>query len=109
LQIAREEQAIGRVLGSLVEGALRAGRRAHAETGIDNAGRSLVSVGLDLAAKSLGTLANRSVVLVGAGSMSALAATHLRRHGVGRLTIVNRSPSRAERLAATLDAQTASL
>jgi glutamyl-tRNA reductase len=35
--------------------------------------------------------------------MSSLAATTLRRHGVGALTIVNRTPSRAERLAASVD------
>jgi glutamyl-tRNA reductase len=42
LQVAREEGTVGRALGPLVEHALRAGKRAHAETGIDQAGRSLV-------------------------------------------------------------------
>jgi glutamyl-tRNA reductase len=104
LQVAREEQGVGRVLGPLVDAALRAGKRAHAETGIDDAGRSLVSVGLGLAGAGLGDWSGVSALLVGAGSMSALAGTQLRRHGVGRLTIVNRTPERAERLAASLDA-----
>src|SRR3954464_7060881 len=59
LQVAREEGTIARVLGPLVEAALHAGKRVHTETGIDRAGRSLVSVGLDLAEKSLGPLADR--------------------------------------------------
>jgi glutamyl-tRNA reductase len=102
-QVAREDAAIGRALGPLVDHALHAGKRVHAETGIDQAGRSLVSVGLDLAEQSLGGLAGRAAVVVGAGSMSALTGTTLRRRGVGQLAIVNRTPDRAERLAAALD------
>ena len=104
LQTAREEATVGRALGPLIEHALRAGKRAHAETGIDRAGRSLVSVALDLADRSLGGLSDRSTALVGAGSMSALAATSLRRRGVGSLVVVNRTPANAQRLAQSVDA-----
>ncbi|HET7530679.1 MAG TPA: glutamyl-tRNA reductase [Mycobacteriales bacterium] len=104
LQTAREEATVGRALGPLIEHALRAGKRAHAETGIDRAGRSLMSVALDLADRSLGGLSGRAATLVGAGSMSALAATTLRRRGIGRLVIVNRTPSNARRLATSVDA-----
>jgi glutamyl-tRNA reductase len=107
LQVAREEEGVGRTLGPLVDAALRTGKRAHAETGIDNAGRSLVSVGLNLAAAKVTDWQRISAVLVGAGSMSALAGSHLRRLGAGRLTIVNRTAERAHRLAATLDAEVA--
>ena len=109
LQVAREEEGVGRTLGSLAEAALRAGKRAHAETGIDDAGRSLVSVGLDLAAASVTDWSSVDAVLVGAGSMSSLAGSQLRRLGVGRLTIVNRTPERAQRLATTLDAEVAAI
>ena len=102
-QLAREQGAVGRGLGPLIDHALHAGKRVHAETGIDRAGRSLVSVGLDLAERSLGDLAGRSVVIVGAGSMSALTGTTLRRRGVGRLTIVNRTTENGRRLADALD------
>jgi glutamyl-tRNA reductase len=103
-QLAREHGAVGRGLGPLADHALRAGKRVHAETGIDRAGRSLVSVGLDRAAESLGDLAGRSVVIVGAGSMSSLTGTTLRRRGVGGLTIINRTHARGHRLAEALDA-----
>jgi glutamyl-tRNA reductase len=63
----------------------------------------LVTVGLDLAEQSVGELRGRAAVVVGAGSMSALAGTTLRRRDVGSLVIVNRTPARAERLAASLD------
>jgi glutamyl-tRNA reductase len=102
LQVAREEAAVGRVLGPLVEHALRTGKRVHSETGIDRAGRSLVSVGLDLAERTVAGLAGRHAVLVGAGAMSALAGATLRRREVGEITVVNRTPERADRLAASL-------
>jgi glutamyl-tRNA reductase len=48
-------------------------------------------------------LAGREVLLVGAGSMSGLAGATLRRLGVGRLVVANRTPASAARLADSLD------
>ena len=50
----------------------------------------------------LNGLAGRSAVVIGAGSMGALAAAHLVRAGVGRIHVVNRSLPRAERLVQNL-------
>jgi glutamyl-tRNA reductase len=99
---ARTEQTVGRSLSPLVDQALRVGKRAHSETGIDRAGRSLVSVAIDLAAQTLGDVRGTRAVVVGAGSMSSLAATGLRDRGVADLVVVNRTPQRAERLASTV-------
>ena len=103
LNLARTERTVLRSLGAVVDHALRVGKRAHSETGIDRAGRSLVSVGVDLAERTLGGLAGRSAVVVGAGSMSSLAATELRARGIETLTIVNRTPEHAKRLAAQVE------
>jgi glutamyl-tRNA reductase len=102
LVTARAEHTIGRSLSPVVDQALRVGKRAHRETGIDRAGRSLVSVAIDLAAQTVGDLTGRRAVVVGAGSMSSLAATGLRDRGVADLVIVNRTMQRAERLAASV-------
>ncbi len=59
LKLADEHATVGRVLGELGRLALRAGKRARAETGIDRAGQSLVSVAVELA----GGLAGRDVVI----------------------------------------------
>lgn len=99
LNVARAEQTVGRSLGSVVDSALRVGKRAHSETDIDRAGRSLVCVGIGLAESSFGGLTGRHAVVVGAGSMSALAATELRARGIESISIVNRTRERAERLA----------
>jgi glutamyl-tRNA reductase len=105
LKLAEEHATVGRVLGELGRLALRAGKRARAETGIDRAGQSLVSVGIGLAATRLGGpetrgLAGRDVLVVGAGSMSTLAATTARRGGAAGIAVANRTRRHAERLAA---------
>jgi hypothetical protein len=54
LRLAGEQGAAGRVLGDLGRVALRAGKRARAETGIGRAGVSLLSLAVQLAAPGLG-------------------------------------------------------
>jgi glutamyl-tRNA reductase len=102
---AQAENTTGRVLNELVRQALRVGKRAHSETGIDRAGQSLVTVGLDLAEESVGDLSGRTALVVGAGSMAALAAATLRRRGVGRILVANRTLSHAKRTAAAVDGE----
>lgn len=102
------EEAVGTALNSLFQQGLRVGKRAHAETGIDRAGQSVVSVALDRAAESLGSLAGRSTLIVGAGSMAALAAASVRRVAGGDITVINRSVDNAGRLAKTVLGATAS-
>jgi glutamyl-tRNA reductase len=110
LRLAGEQGTLGRALSDLGSLALRAGKRAHAETGIDRAGASLVSVGLTAGAQRLAaaagregeSLSGRSVLVVGAGSMSSLAVATAARMGAGRIVVANRSGGRAQRLAATV-------
>ncbi|HUR14414.1 MAG TPA: glutamyl-tRNA reductase [Mycobacteriales bacterium] len=93
----------GRVLHELFQTALRVGKRVHAETGIDAAGQSLVTVGVQHAERVVGPLSGRPVLVVGAGSMGALAGATLRRAGVGDVVIANRTPDNAARLATSLE------
>ncbi len=99
LRAAQDAGAAGRILNELVQQATRVGKRAHAETDIDGAGRSLVDAGLDLAAAAAGELSGARALVVGAGSMSALAASVLARRGAGAVTVANRTEARAERVA----------
>lgn len=98
LRTAQLEGTAGRSLNELLQTALRVGKRAHTETGIDAAGASLVTVGLDLAGHSLGGLGGRRAVVVGAGSTASLAARSAHRLGMS-VTVVNRTPEHGERLA----------
>lgn len=115
-QALREHQAsgdAGRSIGELLQQALRVGKRAHSETGIDGAGRSIVQTGIDAAATVLGVAPDQleqvSALVVGAGSMSSLVATTLHRAGIRRLVIANRTRSHAERLAGSVGAEAVSL
>lgn len=54
VRLARQQGTLSRELSDLSRLALRAGRRAHAETGIDAAGQNLVTLGLGLAAARRG-------------------------------------------------------
>ena len=97
---AEAEGASGPMLSALFGGAVRAGKRSRAETGIGASPAAFVEAGAELADRELGGLDGRSVVVVGAGGMAALAAQHLRERGVGQLRIVNRNVERGARLAA---------
>jgi len=100
---AASGETVGRVLHELFQTALRVGKRVHSETGIDEAGKSLVSVGLEHAVRAVGELQGRSVLVVGAGSMGALAGATLRRAAVGDVVVANRTPANATRLATSLE------
>ena len=102
LRSAQDAGSAGRQLGALAQQALRVGKRARTETGIDRAGRSLVTAGLDEAVRVLGPLDGTEVLVVGAGSMSALAATVAAHAGAARVVVANRTLSHAERVAASV-------
>ena len=109
VKLAAEHGTAGRVLGELGQLALRTGKRARAETGIGRAGLSLLSAAVELAATSLGpvgpgpdALAGRDVLIVGAGSMSSLAAATAARSGAASIVVANRTREHAERLAASV-------
>ncbi|ARZ69329.1 glutamyl-tRNA reductase [Streptomyces sp. HU2014] len=105
LALGQELHTAGRLLNDLFQQALRVGKRAHSETGIDRAGQSLVTFGLEQLAAGTAVpewaLGKRALV-IGAGSMSSLAAATLARAGVAHVAVANRTAERARRLAAIL-------
>ncbi|MER7351358.1 glutamyl-tRNA reductase [Streptomyces aurantiacus] len=99
---AQELHTAGRLLNDLFQQALRVGKRAHSETGIDRAGQSLVTFGLEQLAGREPVHAwakGKRALVIGAGSMSSLAAATLARAGIDEVVVANRTLERAERLA----------
>ncbi|MFJ5039818.1 glutamyl-tRNA reductase [Streptomyces parvulus] len=102
---AQDLHTAGRLLNDLFQQALRVGKRAHSETGIDRAGQSLVTFGLEqlaAGADSQTWARGKKALVIGAGSMSSLAAATLARAGVAEIVVANRTFERAERLARIL-------
>ncbi len=98
LRTGQELGTVGSTLNVLFQQALRVGKRARTETGIDAVAPSLVSAALDRALDG-GDLAGRRVLVVGAGAMAGLATATAVRRGATDVVIANRTPERAERLA----------
>ena len=112
----------GKTLHALAQSALRAGKRVHTETDIDEAGASMVTVALNEALQYMDLsmseslsgaqsgqteraqlddeplLIGRTALVLGAGAMASLAATHLGRLGVDKLIVANRTRERADNL-----------
>jgi glutamyl-tRNA reductase len=103
LRVGQEAGTIGPALNTLFQQALRVGKRVHAETDIDRAAPSLVSVALERATAHVGPVAGRRVLVVGAGSMAGLAVATVSRLGAADIVVASRTLARAERLAQLYD------
>jgi glutamyl-tRNA reductase len=109
LRVAQELGSAGPALNAAFQQALRVAKRTHAETGIDRAAPSLVSVSLQRATDHLGSLAGKRAVVVGAGAMASLAVSTLSRLEMSEITVVNRTATKAARLAEQYAGRTAPL
>jgi glutamyl-tRNA reductase len=87
-------------LDGLYERAFRVAKRVRSETGIGQMAVSVSYAAVELARKIFGSLESRTIMLVGAGKMSELAARHLRRSGAAHVFVTNRTPERAAEMAA---------
>jgi glutamyl-tRNA reductase len=98
--IAREVGAVSTHLESLLQRTFTVAKKIRTETQIGSNSVSIASVAVDLARKIFGSLQGKTVLLVGAGKMSELAARHLIQHGASSILVSNRTESRAEKIAA---------
>ncbi|MBC7326029.1 MAG: glutamyl-tRNA reductase, partial [Moorella sp. (in: Bacteria)] len=88
-----------KILNTLFQQALAVGKRVRQATGIDQNAVSISYAAVELARQALGELAGRSVLIIGAGKMSELAARYLVANGVTGVIVSNRSYERAVALA----------
>ncbi len=109
LEDPRTRETAGTILLRLFQSALAAGKRVRTETRIGRGAVSLAGAALQLLQRRVGSLKSLSGVVLGAGDTGVLMARLLRKEGLGRLTVANRTLSKAERVARELGGEAVEL
>lgn len=102
-QLAQREGTAGAQLSALFRHALEVGKRARAETGIGRGVTSLSQAAVSMARDRLGTLAGRTILVIGAGKMGGGMVADLA--GAERpadVLVANRTWERATALASRI-------
>lgn len=102
---AQHTGTTGRILNHLFDKALSIAKTVRSETGISDHAVSVSYAAVELAKKIFENLQQRTVMVLGAGETSELAARHFLNQGVERIFVANRTAARAEQLAQTLGAK----
>ena len=92
-------------MNTLFNKAIAVGKLVRTETRIAYSSVSISSAAVDLAAKKLGGLKNRSALIFGAGKMAQLTAQHLKARDIEKIFVANRHYSRAVEMAEKFNAQ----
>ena len=97
-------KTVGKTLGKLMQYAFSVAKKVRTETAIGQTPVSVAYAAVRLARQIHGDLGTRTALLIGAGDTIGLVAAHLRRQGIGRMFIANRTFARAEELAREVNA-----
>ncbi len=106
---AQEIGTTGTIFNELFKQAITVAKRAHAETAIGENAVSVSYAAVELGKKIFGSLKNKHIAIVGAGEMGELTIKNLQGSGVGKITVLNRTLSKAEELAGRFDGAAKSL
>lgn len=102
VHLAQEQKALSTQLGWIVDQVFAAAKRVRNETKVGAQAVSLSYAAAKLVTQIFDDLPSRTLLVVAAGEMNRLVATHIAGLGVGRVIICNRNPERAEALAEEL-------
>lgn len=100
--VAGDTGTTGNVLNTLFQQAIEVGKRARTETDISCGAFSIGAAAVQLAKLVFTDFSGRKGLLLGAGEMGKLAATHLQSNGVGKIYIASRTRSKVDHLAEAL-------
>ncbi len=98
-----EAQSIGTtgtIFNELFKQAVTFSKRAHSETGIGANAVSISYAAVELGKQIFGALNHKHVAILGAGEMGELALQNLQGSGTERVTVLNRTFSTAQNMAA---------
>ena len=102
--IAVEHGLAGKYFHKIFHQAFRVGKRSRTETKISSGAASIGSVAVDLSKKIFSNLSDKNVLMIGAGDIAQVTLTNLKKRGVNKLFITNRTKSKAESVAREFDA-----
>ncbi len=107
MRLGQDHQSTGPILNRLLTQSISAGKKVRSETNLGTGAVSISSAAVELAQLKIGqsqgidglvSLQSENVLVVGAGRMSRLLLTHLQAKGCNKMTLLNRSLERAEKL-----------
>ena len=100
-RLAQEHDACGPLTHALFQGAIRVSSRVRTETKLSEGRVSIASVAVGEFGKSIfDRFDDKCVLIIGAGEMALETLRYLKDEGVREIIVVNRSPERAQQLAA---------
>jgi len=102
---AESAGTLGSVLHRLFQRSFAVAKEVRSTTSIGAASVSMAAAAVKLAARIFPSLKDQNVLLIGAGEMIELAATHFAAQAPARIAVANRTVERAERLAHRFNAQ----
>lgn len=102
-QKAQELKASDGVLNSLFQKAIYVGKKVRTDTAIDQHPVSVSYAAVELAKKILGSLEDKTVLVVGAGEIGELTTRYLLQNGVHSVIVSNRSYEKAVEMAGSLN------
>lgn len=101
-QLAEKNKATGKILNQMFQRSFKIGKQVRTETNLHKGAVSISSAAVELAQQTLGSLANKTILIIGAGSMSRLTAEYLAKKKVGKIYITNRTRANADALLESL-------
>jgi glutamyl-tRNA reductase len=105
-ELAFTHKFTGARLNKAFQRAFNVAKHIRTATNIQHGSVSVMSAAVELAEKIFSNLAEHEVLIIGAGETSEKTARALQSRGVKKIAVTNRSPERADALAAELGART---
>ena len=100
--VAKRHEATGKILNQLHQRAFKIGKQARTETSLHKGAVSISLAAVELAAETFGSLAGKTVLIIGAGETARMTAECLIQRRVGKILITSRTRSRADELLESL-------
>jgi glutamyl-tRNA reductase len=94
--LAKDANATGKILNQLLQRAFKIGKKTYLETSIHKGAISISLAAVELARETFGSLADKTVLIVGAGETAKLTVECLLKMRVGKILVTNRTRAHAE-------------